>query len=251
MVQMLLLRTLIAWFWKQPYQGELIRWGTELHDRFMLPHYVWEDFNRVIRDLRQAGYKMELDWFNTFKEFRFPRIGTLFAHDMQIDLHSALEPWHVLGEESTGQGTARYVDSSVERVQISVHGMHGDRFILTCNGRRIPLRETGIKGTRIAGVRFKAWQPYSSLHPTIKAHVPLVFDVIDTKFERSIAGCTYHVSHPGGRNYDTFPVNANEAEARRNARFIKHGKTQDTVSIPLESPHPDHPYTLDLRVPVS
>ncbi|MEQ8426998.1 MAG: transglutaminase family protein [Gammaproteobacteria bacterium] len=251
LVQMLLLRTLIAWFWKQPYRGELIRWGTELHDRFMLPHYVWEDFNRVIYDLRQAGYPLELDWFNTFKEFRFPRIGTIFAHDMQIDLHAALEPWHVLGEESTGQGTARYVDSSVERVQLSVHGMHGDRYVLACNGRKIPLRDTGIKGKKIAGVRFKAWQPYSSLHPTIKAHVPLVFDVIDTKFERSIAGCTYHVSHPGGRNYDTFPVNGNEAEARRNSRFIQHGKTQDKVSIPLESAHPDHPYTLDLRVPVS
>ncbi len=250
MVQMLLLRALIAWFWKQPYRGELIRWGTELHDRFMLPHYVWEDFKRVIYDLRQAGYALELDWFSTFREFRFPRIGTLFAHDMQIDLHSALEPWHVLGEESSGQGTARYVDSSVERIQVSAHGMHGDRYVLACNGRKIPMRNTGIKGKKLGGVRFKAWQPYSSLHPTIKAHVPLVIDVIDTKFERSIAGCTYHVSHPGGRNYDTFPVNANEAEARRNARFITHGKTQDRISVPLESPHPDHPYTLDLRVPL-
>ena len=251
MVQMLLLRTLIAWFWKHPYRGELIRWGTELHDRFMLPHYVWEDFNRVIYDLRQAGYELELDWFNTFREFRFPRIGTMFAHDMQIDLHSALEPWHVLGEESSGQGTARYVDSSVERIQVSAHGMHGDRYVLACNGRKIPMRNTGIKGKKLGGVRFKAWQPYSSLHPTIKAHVPLVIDVIDTKYERSIAGCTYHVSHPGGRNYDTFPVNANEAEARRNARFITHGKTQDRITVPLESPHPDHPYTLDLRVPLS
>ncbi len=248
LVQMLLLRTLIAWFWKQPYRGDLIRWGTELHDRFMLPHYVWEDFNKVISDLRHAGYPMQLEWFNTFREFRFPRIGTLFAQDMQIDLHTALEPWHVLGEESSEQGSARYVDSSVERIQVSVHGMHGSRYQLTCNGRKVPLRDTGVKGTKIAGVRFKAWQPYSSLHPTIKAHAPLVFDLVDTRHERSIAGCTYHVSHPGGRNYDTFPVNANEAEARRNTRFIQHGKTQDKVSVPLETPHPDHPYTLDLRV---
>ncbi len=250
LVQLLLIRTLVAWFWQHPQNSKLIRWGTELHDRFMLPHYVWQDFSTVIRELRQAGYPLELEWFNTFKEFRFPKIGSLFSEHMQIDFHTALEPWHVLGEESSTQGTSRYVDSSVERLQVSVHGMRGERYRICCNGRQIPLRPTGIKGTYIAGVRYKAWQPYSSLHPTIKAHVPLVFDVVDSKHERSIAGCTYHVSHPGGRNYDTFPVNANEAEARRNARFITHGKTQDKVTIPLESPHPDHPYTLDLRVPL-
>ena len=251
LVQMLLIRTLVAYFWKQPYKGKLIRWGTELHDRLMLPHYVWEDFRNVIQELNHAGFALELEWFTTFREFRFPRIGSLFVDDMQIDFHTALEAWHVLGEESSLQGTSRYVDSSVERMQISVHGMQGDRYQICCNGRNIPLRPTAIKGTYIAGLRYKAWQPYSSLHPTVKAHVPLVFDVLDTRYGRSIAGCQYHVSHPGGRNYDTFPVNANEAEARRNARFIAHGKTQDTISVPLETPHPDHPCTLDLRTPVN
>jgi len=250
-VQMLLLRCLIAHFWQHPYRRPLIRWGTELHDRFMLRHYVWEDFSRVIQDLREAGFEFEIEWFAPFREFRFPPIGTIHALDMQLDLHVALEPWHVLGEETAGQGTARYVDSSVERLQVSMHGMAGDRYIVTCNGRRVPLRSTGIRGSYVAGVRYKAWQPPSSLLPVIKAHTPLVFDIVDTGNRRSIAGCTYHVAHPGGRNYETFPVNAGEAEARRNARFWPYGNTQGRIEIPPEEPHPDQPYTLDLRYPLS
>jgi uncharacterized protein (DUF2126 family)/transglutaminase-like putative cysteine protease len=248
-VQMLFLRCLVAHFWNNPYRRSLIRWGTELHDRFMLPHFVWEDLKSVIQDLRQAGYMFELDWFAPFREFRFPHIGTIHVMGMQLDLHAALEPWHVLGEESSEQGTARYVDSSVERIQVSVHGLAGDRYIVTCNGRKVPLRSTGIRGNFIAGVRYKAWQPYSSLHPTIQAHPPLVFDIVDTENCRSIGGCTYHVAHPGGRNYETFPVNANEAEARRTTRFWSHGNTQGKMEIPMEVPHPDQPLTLDLRYP--
>ncbi len=249
-VQMLLLRCLIAHFWRQPYRRPLIRWGTELHDRFMLPYFVWEDMKTVVQDLRHAGFTFELEWFAPFREFRFPHIGTLQVAGMQVDLHTALEPWHVLGEESAGQGTARYVDSSVERLQISVQGMAGDRYIVTCNGRKIPLRATGIRGSYVAGVRYKAWQPYSSLHPTIRAHPPLVFDIVDTELGRSVTGCTYAVAHPGGRNYETFPVNANEAEARRSVRFWSHGNTQGQMHVPMEDPHPEQPYTLDLRYPV-
>jgi len=251
LLQMLLLRTLIARFWKEPYRHGFIRWGTELHDQFMLPHYVWEDMKKVVQDLVDTGYKFVIDWFAPFLEFRFPHIGTLYGAGMQLDLHTALEPWHVLGEETTGTGTARYVDSSVERLQVSVQGMAGERYAVTCNGRRVPLRPTGIRGQYVAGVRFKAWQQYSSLHPTIKVHTPLVFEIVDTDNRRSVAGCTYHVSHPGGRNYDTFPVNAGEAEARRNARFWDYGGIQGKFDIPKELPHPDQPYTLDLRIPVA
>jgi len=249
-VQMLLLRCMIAHFWLHPYKRPLIRWGTELHDRFMLPHFVWDDLKLVIQDLRQAGYEFDLEWFAPFREFRFPHIGSIQVAGIQLDLHTALEPWHVLGEESTGHGTARYVDSSVERMQISVHGLAGDRYAVTCNGRKVPLRPTGIRGSYVAGVRYKAWQPHSSLHPTIKAHTPLVIDIVDIDNCRSIGGCTYHVSHPGGRNYEVFPVNANEAEARRNARFWAYGNTQGKMGIPLEEPHPEQPYSLDLRYPV-
>ena len=249
LVQMLLLRCLISRFWQKPYKGALIRWGTELHDRFMLPHYVWEDMKQVVQDLRDAGYKFEQDWFAAFHEFRFPFIGGINAGDIQLNLHSALEPWHVLGEEAAETGMARYVDSSVERLQVSTYELAGDRYIVTCNGRKVPLRPTGVKGKLVAGVRYKAWQQHSSLHPTIKPHTPLVFDIVDTENERSIAGCTYHVAHPGGRNYDTFPVNASEAEARRHTRFWKHGKTQGRMRVRTEIPHPDQPFTLDLRTP--
>lgn len=247
LVQILLLRVLVAHFWEHPYKKPLIRWGTELHDRFMLRHYVWEDMKQVISYLNDAGHAIELEWFAPFLEFRFPHVGTLNVLDMQLDIHTALEPWHVLGEEASGQGMSRYVDSSVERLQVSMQGMKRERYAVTCNGRQVPLRATSVPGQYVAGVRYKAWEPYSALHPTIKGHTPLVFDIVDTENQRSIGGCTYYISHPGGRNYDTFPVNANEAEARRNARFSKNGKTQDKMSITVEEPHPDQAYSLDLR----
>ena len=244
---MLLIRGLIGWFKQQPYRGKLVRWGTELHDRFMLPHYVWEDFELVIDDLSNAGFGFERDWFRAFHDFRFPRYGAIVADDIELEVRGAIEPWHVLGEESGTQGTARYVDSSVERLQVKVSGLREDRYTIACNKREIPLRPTGTRGEFVAGVRFKAWNPPSSLHPTIDVHTPLVFDIVDTANERVIAACTYHVSHPGGRNYDTFPVNAFEAEARRVARFSDLGRNQGRIDLKPAHPHPDHPYTLDLR----
>ncbi len=249
LLQLLLVRSLVARFWCKPYKKKMIRWGSELHDRFMLPHYIWEDFREVINDQCYAGFKFDLEWFAPFKEFRFPHIGTLFTPTMQLDVHTALEPWNVLGEESSAQGTSRYVDSSVERVQVTVQGMAGDRYIVTCNGRKIPLRSTGVRGTYVAGVRYKAWDPHSALHPTINTHTPLVFDIVDTANHHSIAGCTYHVSHPGGRSYETFPVNANEAESRRSNRFLPQGHTQGKVDIAFELPPKEQPYSLDLRRP--
>jgi uncharacterized protein (DUF2126 family) len=245
---MLLLRALVARFWTQPYSGRLVRWGTELHDRFLLPHFVWQDFEDVICDLNRTGYEFDLAWFSPFFEFRFPRYGRLRSTTgIELELRSAIEPWNVLAEEVTSQGTARFVDSSVERLQVRVNGMIGERHLVTCNGRRLPLRSTARRGEFVAGVRFKAWQPPSGLHPTIPAHNPLVFDLVDTWNRCSIGGCTYYVAHPGGRSYDTLPVNANEAESRRVARFRVIGHTPGRIDPPPEQPAGDHPYTLDLR----
>ena len=247
MVQMLLIRGLIARFWNKPYTNSLVAWGTTLHDRFMLPHFVWQDFKDVISDMQNNGLEFDPDWFSSFYEFRFPKIGDYVANDIQLELRNAIEPWNVLGEESSGQATARYVDSSIERVEVKVTGLFGDRYTVTCNGRKLPLRETGVSGEYVAGVRFKAWNPPSSLHPTVQANDHLVFDVVDLQNKRSVGGCSYFVSHPGGRNSDIFPVNANEAEARRFARFAKHGHEQGDINVINELPHPAHPLTLDLR----
>ncbi len=249
LVQMLLLRALIMKFWQDPIDWPLVRWGTELHDKFMLRHFIEQDFEQVIEDLRGAGYGFRLDWFAPFFEFRFPRIGGINVAGMELQLFTGLEPWHVLGEEAAEQGTARYVDSTVERIEVTLDNAVADRFIVACNGRRVPLRATGIRGRQVGAVRFKAWEAPSSLHPTISPNVPLVFDVLDTYNRRSLGGCTYHVSHPGGRHYETFPVNAAEAEARRNARFWEIGKSQGVMQLPPDESHPEHPLTLDLRWP--
>lgn len=247
LVQTLLLRTLVARFWEHPYDRKPVRWGTELHDRFMLPHYVERDLKDVVADLNHWGYAFDEQWLAPFYEFRFPNYGTINVDDVEIELRFAIEPWHVLGEEVSAQGTSRYVDSSVERLQVKVRGMVDTRHVITCNERRLPLRNTGTRGDFVAGVRYKAWQPPSGLHPTIPIQAPLIFDVIDTWTGRSIGGCTYHVSHPGGRNPETFPVNANEAESRRLARFWPYGHTPGFVDAPAEEPNPEYPFTLDLR----
>ena len=251
LLQMLLLRALVARFWQTPYLGHggspLVRWGTELHDRFMLPHFVAQDMRDVVLDLQRAGYAFEFEWFAPFIEFRFPRFGTVVYHGIEIELRQAIEPWHVLGEEIGAGGTARYVDSSVERMQVTVRHMNDRRHVLTCNGRPLPLTATGTRGEYVAAVRYRAWNPPSGLHPSIGVQAPLVFDLVDCWSGRSIGGCTYHVAHPGGRNYDTFPVNANEAEARRVARFRNHGHTPGLMHVRREGRNPDYPLTLDLR----
>ena len=247
LLQSLLLRALVARFWKEPYQGKLIHWGTELHDRWMLPHFVAQDMADVVDDLHRFGYAFEKHWFDPFVEFRFPRYGTVAYQGIELELRQAIEPWNVLGEEMSGGGTARYVDSSVERMQLRVRGMTDGRHIVMCNGRPLPLQPTGVAGEFVAGVRFRAWSPWSALHPTIKVQAPLVFDLVDTWSSRAIGGCTYHVSHPGGRNYDSFPINANEAEARRFARFWANGHTPGQVKVVDEPKNPRFPMTLDLR----
>ena len=247
LTQMLLLRALIARFWETPYTGAPIRWGTQLHDRFMLPHYVAADMHDVVHDLNAAGYAFDFDWFTPFIEFRFPRYGTVSYNDVTLELRQAIEPWNVLGEEVGAGGMARYVDSSVERLQVKVSGMSGARYAVTCNGRQLPLAPVNAAGEYAAGVRYRAWAPPSALHPTIGVQAPLTFDIVDTWSGRSIGGCTYHVAHPGGRNYETFPVNANEAEARRIARFWNHGHTPGVMVLKPEPPNPAFPLTLDLR----
>ena len=269
LVQILLLRCLVARFWNEPYKKPLVRWGTSLHDKFMMPHFVWSDIREVVEDLQKHGYPFKLEWLAAFEEFRFPHYGRLQMDDIELELRWAIEPWHVLGEEISMSGTSRYVDSSVERLQVKLTGLTEGRYVLSCNGRRVPIKSTGRHGEFVGAVRYKAWAPPSALHPTIGVDTPLVFDLIDTWNGMSVGGCTYHIAHPGGRSYETLPVNSNEAEARRVNRFWDNGFTQGPLTPPPEfdllrefypnktppkpmAPPPEeanseYPHTLDLR----
>jgi uncharacterized protein (DUF2126 family)/transglutaminase-like putative cysteine protease len=247
LAQQLLLRSLVARFWRTPYEAGLTRWGTELHDRFMLPWFVRQDFSDVVDELGRAGFPLDPEWFAPHFEFRFPLYGEVAVLGTHLKLRQALEPWHVLGEEGMVGTTVRFVDSSVERLEVHVTGLTPDRYAVTCNGRTLPLQPTGRNGEYVAGVRYRAWQPPSALHPTIPVHAPLTFDIVDTWLERSLGGCGYHVMHPGGRHYDQFPVNSYEAESRRLSRFSRIAHTPGVVRVEPASPSREFPYTLDLR----
>jgi uncharacterized protein (DUF2126 family) len=269
LVQMLLIRALIARFWKKPYKHPLVRWGTELHDRFMLPHFVRQDIEEVVKDLNEAGYPFDIGWFDPFFEFRFPHYGTVRLQNIEMEIRMGIEPWNVLGEEMSSSGTARYVDSSLEKIQVKLKGWNGARYALLCNGKRVPLVATDTKEQFVCGIRYRAWSPPSALHPTIGVDTPVTFDIIDTWNGRSIGGCTYYVSHPGGRSYETFPVNSFEAESRRTNRFGTTSFTQGPLrpgpgltsvkryveqnrypficDPPPEEINKEYPYTLDLR----
>ena len=247
LAQMVLIRAIVARMWQSPVAGNLTRWGTTLHDRYMLPHFLWEDLKDVLADLGDHGFAMRSEWFEAQCEFRFPFCGEVEYEGVHLELRQALEPWHVLGETGAIGGTVRYTDSSVERLQVKLTTTNPERYIITCNKRRVPLQKTQTSGVSVGAVRYKAWQPTLSLHPVLEVDAPLTFDIFDSWTGKALGGCIYHVAHPGGRSYDTFPVNGNEAEARRLARFLPHGHNTGSYMPLPEVPHPEFPLTLDLR----
>jgi uncharacterized protein (DUF2126 family) len=246
----LLVRAMIAAFWQRPYRARLPRWSTTLQDRFLLPHFVAQDFREALAELGERGYAFEPSWFDSHFEFRFPFAGSIAHEGVEVALRHALEPWHVLPEETDPSGgVSRSVDSSLARVEVRLRGAVVGRHFVAVNGALVPLHPTGTQGELVAGVRFRAWRLPSCLHPTLPVDAPLVFSLVDGWTERALGGCTLRVSHGGGRAYATFPVNAVEAESRRGALFSPLGHAHGAVDPKMlaRSENPDYPLTLDLR----
>ncbi|NMA99216.1 MAG: transglutaminase-like family protein, partial [Phyllobacteriaceae bacterium] len=249
LAQQLLIRALIARYWIKPLTGDFVRWGTSIHNSFMLGTFAKDDLFSVLADLRENGFDFDPEWFAAQLEFRFPFCGEVSVDGVKLQLRQALEPWHVMGEQGAIGGTVRFVDSSVERLEVILETTNPARYKVACNQREVPLTPSKTSGNYVGGVRYKAWQPASGMHPALPVNAPLVFDIFDTWTGRPIGGCTYHVAHPGGRNYETFPVNGNEAEARRLARFVPHNHTPGPYELRPEKPADEFPITLDLRRP--
>ncbi|MEM6778244.1 MAG: transglutaminase family protein [Planctomycetota bacterium] len=250
LAQSLLIRAAVAAFWDRPYDRPLVHWGSRLHDLFLLPHFAWSDLCNLIGELKTYGIELCADWFAPHHEFRFPRIGEVTLDNMRLELRSAIEPWYVMGEEPGASGTTRFVDSSLERLQVSVENFDPRCHAVTVFGHEVPMHATEQAGRYVAGVRYRAWQPPRCLHPTIGIHTPLQLDVVDRAAGHSIGGCTYHAVHPGGVGSDQFPVNAKEAESRRAGRFDRrtmHGGPIVVPSLPPRSGAAPYPMTMDLR----
>ncbi|MEY2667542.1 MAG: hypothetical protein RJA59_180, partial [Pseudomonadota bacterium] len=245
--QAILARALVAAFAKEPYSHGLVRWGTELHDRFLLPFWLWRDMEEVLGFLDGRGIGLPREAYRPFVEFRCPVVGRLQVGGVAVEIRNALEPWPVLGEEPGGGGTARFVDSSMERVEVRAEGLETERFDVLVNGLAVPLRATGTAGEHVGGVRFRAWAPSSSLQPHLGIHHPLRFDLFDRWAGRSVGACAYHVWHPEGRAYEAAPLTRFEATARRAARFTEEGPLPWPTRPRATQPHPEYPHTLDLR----
>jgi uncharacterized protein (DUF2126 family) len=247
LVQQLLVRALTVAFWDRPFLEPLIHWKHAIHDQFLLPHCLWQDLDHVVRHLNAAGIPMETAWFGAQFEFRCPLIGTFTTAGVHVEIRQALEPWYVLGEEPGGGGTTRFVDSSVERLQIKATGLHSPHLNIAVNGIRVPLQPGIAPGEFIGGVRYRAWRPPSCLHPSIGVHSPLIIEVVDSAARRSLGGCRCHVDHPGGNNPSGFPINALAAESRRAARFFRFGHSPGQLDLREPRTSQFTPWTLDLR----
>ncbi len=246
LASVLVVRALVAMFWRAPYQGRLVRWGTTLHDRFLLPACIEHDFHEVLEQLRQAGFAFEDKWYTAQMEFRFPKLGSVVADDVELELRQALEPWHVLAEESTSGGTVRSVDSSLGRIEVRLSGADTSRYAVICNGRRVPLASMDDRRRQVAGVRYRARKLSATLHPTVPVHLPLTFDLIDTLKNLSVARCSYRE----GPVYESRPCNATEAERRRLERFFVEEPPSGPAYVPASTADAVFPLTLDLRFPV-
>ena len=217
--QCLLLRALIAFLAERPADPRLRDFGPELHDRYMLPGELWEDLAEVIRDLDRARLPVQADWFAPFLDRRFPTLGEVAMGDVRMAIRTAHEPWPVLAEEAVAGVVTRFIDAANQRVQVELTGLTPTHHILVCNGRRVPLQPTRTRGRFLAGVRYKAWNPPSSLHPTLWPVYSLVFDLLDARTGEVLGGCTWFPARPSLVGFSAAPAPVASGEPEREPHY--------------------------------
>jgi uncharacterized protein (DUF2126 family) len=256
-VTALFVRAILARLAADPFNAPFVRWAGELHDRFFLPAFVWEDLAIICADLRNHGIAFDAEWLRAPWEFRFPKLGefALPVSNLKSEISNptlvfrqALEAWPLLGESPNAGTVARTVDSSLDRIEARIsEAKFLEGGLLLANGLPCAFRATA-GGAAACGIRYRAFYLSPSLQPHVPVHAPLLLEWVDRTTLTVVAAARWHVWNPANSAYAAAPADVTLAAARRAERweYWPHTIGQPRFVPKIDFP-PEGRHTLDLR----